>query len=86
MGMNYHFGEAEDKLRDACCEYPPDLEKVEYLMEHCEDLTVFSPQDREETILSDVILWYPETKSAVRELRHPPYAPLLGLPCGTGSL
>lgn len=72
MGLNYHFGEIESQIRDACNEYPPDFEKIERLMEQCEDLCIVSKDDPEETMLSDIILWYPETNDQCVhcEFRH----------------
>lgn len=62
MGMNLHFGELEDRIRDACNEYPPDLDEIGRLMEQCGDLTITSAEDPEENMLSDIILWYPEQR------------------------
>lgn len=62
VGMNLYFGELENRIRDACNEYPPDLEEIARLMEQCGDLSIASPEDPEETMLSDVILWYPEQR------------------------
>ena len=60
MGMNYYFGEVENQIRDACNEYPPDFEKIERLMEECEDLSITSREDPKDNLLSNIILWYPE--------------------------
>lgn len=60
MGMNYYFGEIENQIRDACNEYPPDFEKIERLMEQCEDLSIVSREDSKDNMLSNIILWYPE--------------------------
>lgn len=67
MGYNYHFGEIENQLRDACNEYPPDFVKIERLMEQCTDLSIVSEEDPEENMLSDIILWYPNTHEACPE-------------------
>ena len=67
MGYNYHFGEIENQVRDACNEYPPDFAKIEKLMERCTDLSILSEEDPEENMLSDIILWYPDSDEACPE-------------------
>ena len=60
MGWNYDFGETEDRLRDACNVYPPDFAEIERLMAQCADISVVAEKDPDESILSDIILWYPD--------------------------
>lgn len=65
--MDYGYGDIGNRLLDACIKYAPDFQLVKELLNSGIDLNMISeknrnePQDKNETILSEIILNYTES-------------------------
>ena len=67
--MGSDFGDMGNRLVDACLKYPPDFQLINELLDSGIDLNMLPGKDRDdpceksETILSEIILNYSETRS-----------------------
>lgn len=62
MAWEYGFGKLEDELIEAGKAYPPDFEKMKELLASGADINAISTKEEpDESILSIIILGYPET-------------------------
>ncbi len=59
MELNNDLGAFKRRVQDACRKNPPDLAGIERLIAACGDLNLLR-DDLGETLLSDLLLWYPE--------------------------